>query len=71
MKMQPSHRIASDTFADTSDKSIMQPPEISKILNDWVDALKYDDIRKRKRISISDLVKKYAEDDPPEIGASL
>ena len=48
----------------------MQPPEITKILNEWVDALKNDDFRPRKRVSLGDLVKKYAEDDSREKGNS-
>ena len=48
----------------------MQPPEITKILNEWVDALKNDDFRGRKRVSLGDLVKKYAEDDSLEKGES-
>lgn len=48
----------------------MQPREITKILSEWVDALKNDDLRKRKRVSLGDLVKKYAEDDSFEKGES-
>ena len=49
----------------------MNPAEISKILNEWASALKIDEEGRKRRFSLSDLVRKYSQDVRAEEGKSL